>query len=258
MATSGYTAEELQPSQSQGGNVTTASSTQHKATSTTTSPFLSDMQSSPGSASAQTGSIIRAQATPSVTQKKAVLATPPQGAVTAAQYVAGEIQSPASQAGNGQSAQQYIVVTVTEGSLHSNDSESSSPPAGQTGVPTQVVQQVQTAQRSVVQAPTKSGQLGVSNLHITPEHVYSGQFVEGDTNYNNTAIRSNSYPFTDPSLYPQATPSVTYYETSPTTGSQVTSPATTQAVSGTGTGVVSMFSEGSSGITVVTGAVADG
>ncbi|XP_048051950.1 MHC class II regulatory factor RFX1 isoform X2 [Megalobrama amblycephala] len=259
MATSGYTAEELQPSQSQGGNVTTASSTQQKATSTTTSQFLSDMQSSPGSASAQTGSIIRAQATPSVAQKK-VLATPPQGAVTAAQYVTGEIQSPASQSGNGQSAQQYIVVTVTEGSLHSNDSESSSPPAGQTGVPTQVVQQVQTAQRSVVQAATKSqgGQLGVSNLHITPEvqHVYSGQFVEGDNNYNNTAIRSSSYPFTDPTLFPQATPSVTYYETSPTTGSQVTSPATTQAVSVTsdmGTGVVSMFSEGNSGITVVAG-----
>ncbi|XP_067260470.1 MHC class II regulatory factor RFX1 isoform X2 [Chanodichthys erythropterus] len=264
MATSGYTAEELQPSQSQGGNVTTASSTQQKATSTTTSQFLSDMQSSPGSASAQTGSIIRAQATPLVAQKK-VLATPPQGAVTAAQYVAGEIQSPASQSGNGQSAQQYIVVTVTEGSLHSNDSESSSPPAGQTGVPTQVVQQVQTAQRSVVQAATKSqsGQLGVSNLHITPEvqHVYSGQFVEGDNNYNNTAIRSSSYPFTDPTLFPQATPSVTYYETSPTTGSQVTSPATTQAVSVTsdmGTGVVSMFSEGNSGITVVAGGSSSG
>ncbi|KAK9981566.1 hypothetical protein ABG768_001093 [Culter alburnus] len=264
MATSGYTAEELQPSQSQGGNVTTASSTQQKATSTTTSQFLSDMQSSPGSASAQTGSIIRAQATPSVAQKK-VLATPPQGAVTAAQYVAGEIQSSASQSGNGQSAQQYIVVTVTEGSLHSNDSESSSPPAGQTGVPTQVVQQVQTAQRSVVQAATKSqsGQLGVSNLHITPEvqHVYSGQFVEGDNNYNNTAIRSSSYPFTDPTLFPQATPSVTYYETSPTTGSQVTSPATTQAVSVTsdmGTGVVSMFSEGNSGITVVAGGSSSG
>lgn len=113
MATSGYTAEELPPSQSQGGNVTTASSTQQKATSTTTSQFLSDIQSSPGSAPAQTASIIRAQATPPVTQKKAVLATPPQGAVAAAQYVAGEIQSSASQAGNGQSTQQYIVVTVT-------------------------------------------------------------------------------------------------------------------------------------------------
>ncbi|KTF82992.1 hypothetical protein cypCar_00037023 [Cyprinus carpio] len=269
MATSGYPAKELPPSQSQGGNVTTASSTQQKATSTTTSSqFLSDIQSSPGSGPAQTALIIRAQATPPVTQKKVVLATPPQGGVTAAQYVAGEIQSSASQAGNGQSAQQYIVVTVTEGSLHSNDSESSSPPAGQTGVPTQVVQQVQTAQqRSVVQATTKSqsGQLGVSNLHITPEvpvqHVYPSQFVEGDANYNNTEIRSSSYQFTDPSLYSQATPSVTYYETSPTTGSQVTSPASTQPVSvtsGMGTGVVSMFSEGSSGITVVAGGSSSG
>ncbi len=113
MATSGYPAEELPPSQSQGGNVTMASSTQQKATSTTTSQFLSDIQSSPGSAPAQTASIIRAQATPPVTQKKVVLATPPQGAMTAVQYVAGAIQSSASQAGNGQSAQQYIVVTVT-------------------------------------------------------------------------------------------------------------------------------------------------
>uniref|UniRef100_A0A671KPT1 MHC class II regulatory factor RFX1-like n=1 Tax=Sinocyclocheilus anshuiensis TaxID=1608454 RepID=A0A671KPT1_9TELE len=250
MATSGYPTEELPPSQSQGANVTTASSTQQTATSTTTSSqFLSDIQSSLGSAPAQTASIIRVQATPPVTQKKAVLATPPQGVVTAAQYVAGEIQS---------SASQYIVVTVTEGSLHSNDSESNSPPAGQTGVPTQVVQQVQTAQRSVVQATTKSqsGQLGVP-----VQHVYPSQFVEGDANYNNTAIRSRSYQFTDPSLYSQATPSVTYYETSPTTGSQVTSPASTQPVSvtsGMGTGVVSMFSEGSSGITVVAGGSSSG
>lgn len=73
--------------------------------------------------------------------------------------------------------------------------------------------------------------------------------------------RSSSYQFTDPSLYSQATPSVTYYETSPTTGSQVTSPASTQPVSvtsGMGTGVVSMFSEGSSGITVVAGGSSSG
>uniref|UniRef100_A0A8C1ZN32 Regulatory factor X, 1b (influences HLA class II expression) n=1 Tax=Cyprinus carpio TaxID=7962 RepID=A0A8C1ZN32_CYPCA len=47
------------------------------------------------------------------------------------------------------------------------------------------------------------------------------------------------YQFTDPSLYSQATPSVTYYETSPTT-------------------VVSMFSGGSSGITVVAGGSSSG
>lgn len=73
--------------------------------------------------------------------------------------------------------------------------------------------------------------------------------------------RSSSYQFTDPSLYSQATPSVTYYETSPTTGSRVMSPASTQPVSvtsGMGTGVVSMFSEGSPGITVVAGGSSSG
>lgn len=73
--------------------------------------------------------------------------------------------------------------------------------------------------------------------------------------------RSSSYQFTDPSLYSQATPSVTYYETSPTTGSLVTSPASSQPVavtSGAGTGVVSMFPEGSSGITVVAGGSSSG
>lgn len=40
------------------------------------------------------------------------------------------------------------VCVFVEGSLHSSDSvsDSNSPPSGQTGVPTQVVQQVQTAQ----------------------------------------------------------------------------------------------------------------
>ncbi|XP_021333071.1 MHC class II regulatory factor RFX1 isoform X1 [Danio rerio] len=239
MASSGYTAEDLQPSQTQGGSITNATSSSQQKN---TSQILSDIQNPQGSAS----SIIRAQATPPATQKKAVLATPSPGV----QYVTGEIQSSASQTGNG--SQQYIVVTVTEGSLNSNDSESNSPPAVQTGVPTQVVQQVQTAQqRSVVQATTKSGQLGVSNLHITPEHVFSSQFVEGDADYSNSSIRSSSYQFPDSALYSQTTPSVTYYEASSTTGSQVTSPSSSQPVSVTsGAG---LFSEGGAGITVVAG-----
>ncbi|XP_047215903.1 MHC class II regulatory factor RFX1-like isoform X6 [Girardinichthys multiradiatus] len=98
------------------------------------------------------------------------------------QYVTAEIQGSPTQSGNAQSTPQYIVVTVTEGSLHSSDSvsDSSPPPAVvQTGVPTQVVQQVQAAQqRSVVQATsqiakTEPGtQLSVANLqpvHITQE-----------------------------------------------------------------------------------------
>ncbi|XP_057187352.1 MHC class II regulatory factor RFX1 [Triplophysa rosa] len=268
MATSGYATEELQPSQTQGGSVTTSSSAQQKATCTTTPQFPADIQSSPASAPSHSASIARLQTTPT-SQKKAVLATPPPGATPIAQYVTGELQSSASQSGNGQRTPQFIVVTVTEGSLHSSDSvsDSNSPPAGQTGVPTQVVQQVQTAQRSGVQATSKSqrGPLGDSNLHITTDvpvqHVYSSQFGEGDANYSSTPIRSNSFPYADSSLYPQTTPSVTYYETSPTAGSQVTSPATTQVVSvtsGAVTGVASMFSEGSSGITVAAGGSSSG
>uniref|UniRef100_A0A3P9MWB4 Regulatory factor X, 1a (influences HLA class II expression) n=1 Tax=Poecilia reticulata TaxID=8081 RepID=A0A3P9MWB4_POERE len=107
------------------------------------------------------------------------------------QYVTAEIQGSPTQSGNAQSTPQYIVVTVTEGSLHSSDSvsDSSPPPAVvQTGVPTQVVQQVQAAQqRSVVQATsqiakTEPGpQLSVTNLqpvHITQELPVSMEAVE--------------------------------------------------------------------------------
>ncbi|XP_047213271.1 MHC class II regulatory factor RFX1-like isoform X6 [Girardinichthys multiradiatus] len=106
------------------------------------------------------------------------------------QYVTAEIQGSPTQSGNAQSTPQYIVVTVTEGSLHSSDSvsDSSPPPAVvQTGVPTQVVQQVQAAQqRSVVQATsqiakTEPGtQLSVANLqpvHITQEPPVSVMIV---------------------------------------------------------------------------------
>ncbi|XP_066516908.1 MHC class II regulatory factor RFX1 isoform X2 [Hoplias malabaricus] len=263
MATSGF-AEDLQPSQPQGGSITVAKASQQKAPPTATPQFLPEIQSPSSSVSTQTGPTSRSsQATPPVSQKKAVLATPPQVTVAAVPYVATEIQNPASQSSNGQSTPQYIVVTVTEGSLHSSDSvsDSSPPPAVQTGVPTQVVQQVQTVQRSVVQtaAKTQSAQLGVSNLHIAPEisHVYStqGQYVDGDDNYN-TAIRSSTYPYTDSSLYTQATPSATYYEATPTSVSQVSTPMTSQPVSvttGAGSGTSPMFSGGGTGITVVSG-----
>uniref|UniRef100_A0A8C2KZI2 Regulatory factor X, 1b (influences HLA class II expression) n=1 Tax=Cyprinus carpio TaxID=7962 RepID=A0A8C2KZI2_CYPCA len=248
MATSGYPAKELPPSQSQGGNVTTASSTQQKATSTTTSSqFLSDIQSSPGSGPAQTALIIRAQATPPVTQKKVVLATPPQGGVTAAQYVAGEIQSSASQAGNGQSAQQYIVVTVTgeHSSLYSMFTRASL--------------WRETPTTTILKCEHQHTQClcWIFSFSLLLKHLPFSVLVFLFPFFS----RSSSYQFTDPSLYSQATPSVTYYETSPTTGSQVTSPASTQPVSvtsGMGTGVVSMFSEGSSGITVVAGGSSSG
>lgn len=108
MATSGYATEELHPSQTQGGSVTTSSPARQKATS----QYPADIQSSPASAPSQSASIARVQTTPT-SQKKPALATPPPGTTPVAQYVTGELQSSASQSGNGQSAPQFIVVTVT-------------------------------------------------------------------------------------------------------------------------------------------------
>uniref|UniRef100_A0A8C7YVH5 Regulatory factor X, 1a (influences HLA class II expression) n=1 Tax=Oryzias sinensis TaxID=183150 RepID=A0A8C7YVH5_9TELE len=169
-------------------------------------------------------------------------AAPAQTAQT--QYVTAEIQGSPTQSGNAQSTPQFIVVTVTEGSLNSSDSvsDSSPPPAVvQTGVPTQVVQQVQTAQqRSVVQATsqipkTEPGtQLSVTSLqpvHITQEvqqqltsvpvqHVYANQvqYVEGgDANYTASTIRSSNFPYTETPLYTQTT-AAQYYEAGTTGG----------------------------------------
>ncbi|KAG5832583.1 hypothetical protein ANANG_G00292660 [Anguilla anguilla] len=198
--------------------------------------------------------------------------TPTQPAPAQTQYVTAEIQGSPSQSSNVQATPQYIVVTVTEGSLHSSDSvsDSSPPPVGvQTGVPTQVVQQVQTAQqRSVVQAASQTGktgqsaQLSVTSLqpvHLTQEvqqqlqqvpvqHVYTSQvqYVEGgEASYTTSTIRSGSYTYTDTPLYTQ-TGATTYYEAPPTSGSQVVTPATSQTVAvttGAG-GAVSMFVSG--------------
>uniref|UniRef100_A0A673AED7 MHC class II regulatory factor RFX1-like n=1 Tax=Sphaeramia orbicularis TaxID=375764 RepID=A0A673AED7_9TELE len=165
--------------------------------------------------------------------------------------------------------QLYNFLCAAEGSLHSSDSvsDSSPPPAVvQTGVPTQVVQQVQTAQqqRSVVQATsqiakTEPGtQLSVTSLqpvHISQEvqqqltpvpvqHVYTNQvqYVEGDTNYTTSTIRSSTFPYTETPLYTQTTAGQ-YYEGQATSGSQASTPGTPLTVSVTAgtTGGVSMF-----------------
>ncbi|XP_045066944.1 MHC class II regulatory factor RFX1 isoform X2 [Coregonus clupeaformis] len=206
MATTGYV-EELQPVTTQpqgaaGGSVTVAgqSSTSASAAPHTvvapTQQFLAELQTTvvdPPTAAAAAGQTTPpAQATPTAAQKTAVVqVAPTQGPPPQTQYVTAEIQGSSSQANNAQNIPQYIVVTVTEGSLHSSDSvsDSSSPAAvvQQTGVPTQVVQQVQAAQqRSVVQATsqttakTEQGttQLSVTNLqpvHLTQESSQSKQ-----------------------------------------------------------------------------------
>uniref|UniRef100_A0AAY4EBJ2 RFX-type winged-helix domain-containing protein n=1 Tax=Denticeps clupeoides TaxID=299321 RepID=A0AAY4EBJ2_9TELE len=271
MATPAYVEELQQPSQPQGGTINVATA------SPTTTPFLPEVQASPGSTTQAAG--VTAQpghstnAVPlTVAQKSTILATPTQVTTAQAHFVTTEIQSP--QSSNGQNTPQYIVVTVTEGSLHSNDSVSdSSPPPSvvQTGVPTQVVQ---TAQRSVVQATAKTGQnTSLQQAHITPEvqpqiqpssvqHVYSSQvpYVEGgESNYTSSSIRPGNYSYSEAPLYPQATPTASYYENPQTSSSQATTPVTSQTVSVTAgaSGTISMFvanssSGASSGVTVAT------
>ncbi|XP_031419728.1 MHC class II regulatory factor RFX1 [Clupea harengus] len=224
MATPAYVEDLRQPSQPQGGSVNVATA------SPATPQFLSEVQASPGSAthgSGPTPQVVQAPPTASsnATQKSAILASTTPVSTAQTQYVTAEIQSPGIQSSNGQNTPQYIVVTVTEGSLHSNDSVSdSSPPPSvvQTGVPTQVVQQVQAAQ---VQQQIQQGSV---------PHVYSSQvqYVEGrEANYSGT-IRSGSYPYSETSLYSQATPTCSYYET-PSAGSQIV----TNSGGGTGSGV---------------------
>uniref|UniRef100_A0A674EHE9 Regulatory factor X, 1a (influences HLA class II expression) n=1 Tax=Salmo trutta TaxID=8032 RepID=A0A674EHE9_SALTR len=274
MATTGYVGE-LQPvtTQPQGaasGSVTVAGQSSASAAPHTvvapTQQFLAELQTTVGAPAAAAG-----QTTPPA-QVAPTQAPPPQ-----TQYVTAEIQGSSSQANNAQNTPQYIVVTVTEGSLHSSDSvsDSSPPPAvvQQTGVPTQVVQQVQAAQqRSVVQATsqitakTEQGittQLSVTNLqpvHLTQEqlqqvpvqHVYTNQvqYVEGgDNNYTTSTIRSGSFTYTDTPLYTQTT-AAPYYEAPPTSGSQV--PTTGQIVANPAA------SAGGGATVVATGGTANG
>uniref|UniRef100_A0A8C9VI08 Regulatory factor X, 1a (influences HLA class II expression) n=1 Tax=Scleropages formosus TaxID=113540 RepID=A0A8C9VI08_SCLFO len=269
MATPGYAGELQQTSQPQGRTGAVApgpSSGPPSATLSAPPQFLADLQTTGAAPAATPGgqSTPPASAPPSAAQKT-VVAAPAQPPPAQTQYVTAEIQSSPTQSSNGQTTAQYIVVTVTEGSLHSNDSvsDASPPPAAvQTGVPTQVVQQVQ---RSVVQTgppATKTGsnaQLTVTSLqpvHLTQEqqlqqvpvqHVYTSQvqYVEGgDASYATSTIRSGSYPYSESPLYSQ-TAATPYYEAPPASGSQVTTPVTSQTVSVTaGAGTVSMFVSG--------------
>uniref|UniRef100_A0A3P9L2G7 Regulatory factor X, 1a (influences HLA class II expression) n=1 Tax=Oryzias latipes TaxID=8090 RepID=A0A3P9L2G7_ORYLA len=187
MATSGYVSE-IQPAAPTQGAAVTITAGQPDTTSTPAPQFLAEIQTTVATptivtpadqaAAAEQSTVVTTQKAANGSQNQS--AAPAQTAQT--QYVTAEIQGSPTQSGNAQSTPQFIVVTVTEGSLNSSDSvsDSSPPPAVvQTGVPTQVVQQVQTAQqRSVVQATsqipkTEPGtQLSVTSLqpvHITQE-----------------------------------------------------------------------------------------
>ncbi|XP_067416696.1 MHC class II regulatory factor RFX1 isoform X2 [Emydura macquarii macquarii] len=106
------------------------------------------------------------------------------------QYVS-EIQAPQPQAqATGQQTptpapQQYIVVTVSESAMRPSDSVSESSPgstATQSGVPTQVVQQVQaTQQRLLVQASVQAKPPSVSPLQLTGVQVPPQRLVVQST-----------------------------------------------------------------------------
>ncbi|XP_035804338.1 MHC class II regulatory factor RFX1a isoform X7 [Amphiprion ocellaris] len=277
MATSGYVGEIQPAAQTQGAAVTVTPGQPEASSTPAAAPqFLAEIQTTVATPTVvtPTGQTTPTEQAPSITPQKPAAGSQAQSTAQAppaqTQYVTAEIQGSPTQSGNAQSTPQYIVVTVTEGSLHSSDSvsDSSPPPAVvQTGVPTQVVQQVQTAQqqRSVVQATsqiakTEPGtQLSVTSLqpvHITQEvqqqltsvpvqHVYTNQvqYVEGgDTNYTTSTIRSSTFPYTDTPLYTQTT-AAPYYEGQPTSGTQASTPGTPLTVSVTAgtTGGVSMF-----------------
>ncbi|XP_068585206.1 MHC class II regulatory factor RFX1 isoform X2 [Cebidichthys violaceus] len=249
MATSGYS-EDLQPQQADAVTIATPPATTTSSAKATAHFLSSEIPPTSGTASSKAGQDALCSQAPPASQSQKVLTTPTQ------HYVNPEMQHAAVQKSNGQSnSPQYIIVTVTEGSVHSNDSLSdSSPPAP--GVPTQVVQPVQsTQQRSVLQAvpqAAKRTQSDHSNtlqpVHISQEvnrhpdmshveHVYSGQvqYVDGggDVTYTTSSLRSSNYPFSDSPLYSQTPPtsSSSYYEATPSSESDVTGSVTSQTVS---------------------------
>ncbi|XP_060757629.1 MHC class II regulatory factor RFX1a isoform X2 [Neoarius graeffei] len=278
MATPAYVGELQQTSQPPAGAVTVTSGQPVVVTTAAPQQYLSELQNTVTSVSASATS---GQVTPPPAQ------TPPtQAPPTQTQYVPTEMQNSPTQSSNAQNTPQYIVVTVTEGSIHSSDSvsDSSPPPAVvQTGVPTQVVQQVQSAQqRSVVQAtsqPTKTEQgtqMSVTSLqpvHLTQEqlqqvpvqHVYTNQvqYVEGgDTSYTTSTIRSGSFVYTDSPLYTQ-TSGAQYYESTSVSvsASQAASPVNTGFVTGTGQIVTSATpgtGGGATAVIAVSGTAANG
>ncbi|XP_047215906.1 MHC class II regulatory factor RFX1-like isoform X8 [Girardinichthys multiradiatus] len=285
MATSAYVGEMQPAAQLQGAAVTvTPGQPDTASTSATTPQFPAEIQTTVVTPTVvtPTGQTTPTEQASSVASQKPAAGSQPQTASQVqpaqTQYVTAEIQGSPTQSGNAQSTPQYIVVTVTEGSLHSSDSvsDSSPPPAVvQTGVPTQVVQQVQAAQqRSVVQATsqiakTEPGtQLSVANLqpvHITQEVQQQLASVPVQHVYTNQVHRSGNFPYTETPLYTQST-AAQYYEGQPTSGTQASSPSTslTVAVTAGTTGSVSMFvaqptsaAEGGAAV-VTTGGTANG
>ncbi|XP_074554850.1 MHC class II regulatory factor RFX1 isoform X3 [Halichoeres trimaculatus] len=244
MATSGYS-EDLQPQQTNTVTIATTAST--TPSSSKTAHFLPDIppasgtiasvnQSATASKTGQDALCSQTTPTQAQSQKAAVLTTPSQ------HYVTPEIQATAVQKSNGQSSSpQYIIVTVTDDSVHSNDSLSESSPPATSAQGIQTVQNT-TQQRSVLQAAKRIQTGHINSLqHINQEveHVYTGQvqYVDGgrggDATFTTPTIRSSSYPFSDSPIFSQTPPpsTSTYFETTPTSESDLSGAVTSQSVS---------------------------
>ncbi|XP_077185932.1 MHC class II regulatory factor RFX1 isoform X4 [Paroedura picta] len=163
--------------------------TQAYITELQAAPQQSQSQQQPA-ATAATAAPVAAAAAAAQQQYVAELQSAQQQPAGPKQYVS-EIPPPQAQAPpTGQQApvpapQQYIVVTVSEGSMRPSDTVSESSPgstATQSGVPTQVVQQVQaTQQRLLVQASVQTKAGTISPLQLTGVQVPQQRLVVQST-----------------------------------------------------------------------------
>uniref|UniRef100_A0A671QX19 MHC class II regulatory factor RFX1-like n=1 Tax=Sinocyclocheilus anshuiensis TaxID=1608454 RepID=A0A671QX19_9TELE len=230
MATPAYVRELQQTSQPQGGGVTPTSG---QAATVTAAPqqFLAELQTTGATPSAAppTG---QTTPPPSQAQKSQAIAQAPptQAPPTQTQYVTAEIQSSPTQS-SSQNTPQYIVVTVTGKIVQATSQTTKTEPGTKLNVTS--LQSVHLTQEQLQQVPV--------------QHVYTNQvqYVEGgDATYTTSTIRSSSFPYTETPLYTQTTAGQ-YYETTPASGSEATSPGTPLTVSvTTGSPGVSMFVAG--------------
>lgn len=120
MATSGYEVEIQPTAQPQGAGVTVTSGQPNASSSPVNAPqFLAEIQTTVPTSTVvtPTGQATPTEQTASITTQKPAAGSQTQSTTQAqpaqTQYVTAEIQGSPTQSGNGQSAPQYIVVTVT-------------------------------------------------------------------------------------------------------------------------------------------------
>ncbi|XP_059588290.1 MHC class II regulatory factor RFX1 isoform X4 [Alligator mississippiensis] len=157
MATQAYVTElQAAQQQSQQQQQPAAAPATAPAPATASAPYVADLQSTQPQPPAQKQYVAEIQTAP-----------PP------AQSTGQQTPAPAPQ--------QYIVVTVSEGAMRASDTVSEASPGSttaQSGVPTQVVQQVQaTQQRLLVQASVQAKPAAVSPLQLTGVQVPQQRLV---------------------------------------------------------------------------------